>query len=76
MSDVSDAASVRAIVRRRAHEMAIRLALGATRWRLLRLLLTEAALLSGLAALAGLALAAATRRSLIAMAPPTIPRLH
>jgi predicted permease len=41
----------------RRHELSLRLALGATRWRLVRLLLVEALILAGIGALAGLVFA-------------------
>ena len=37
----------------RRHELSVRLALGATRWRLVRLLLVEALVLAGIGAFAG-----------------------
>jgi putative ABC transport system permease protein len=59
----------------REREFAIRTALGAPRMRLVRQLLTESALLACAGGLAGLGLAAAGTRSLIASAPQGIPRL-
>jgi predicted permease len=54
----------------RKREMAIRIALGAGRRRLIRQLLTEGLALSGLAGLAGLALATWIVRALPALLPP------
>jgi putative ABC transport system permease protein len=60
----------------REKEIAIRLALGATRRRLIRQLLTESLLLSLLGAAAGLGLAWLGVRSLITFDPGNIPRIE
>ena len=59
----------RAVGRRR--EVAIRLSLGASRWRLVRQLLTEAMLLALVAGAAGIVMAYWTSGVLMAFAPPT-----
>lgn len=59
----------------RQKEFAIRAALGASRWRILRQLLTESLLLAGAGGLFGLLLSVAALRLLVAIAPANIPRL-
>jgi putative ABC transport system permease protein len=59
----------------RASELAIRAALGAGRGRVVRQLLTENAVLAGLGAAAGLALAVIAVRTLVLFAPSDVPRL-
>src|SRR6185436_8087814 len=57
----------------RTREMQVRHALGATRARLLRMLLTETALLSLVGAAAGLLLATQAIRLLVRLAPANLP---
>ena len=60
----------------RAHEVAVRVALGVTRARLGRQLMTEALLLAGLGGAGGLALAAAGLRVVRVLGPSQFPRLE
>jgi putative ABC transport system permease protein len=59
----------------RHKEMAVRNALGASRFRLVSQLLTESAVLAGFGGALGLIVAWAGNRALVALAPPSIPRL-
>jgi predicted permease len=73
-ANVANLLLVRASLRER--ELAVCAALGASRWRLLLPLLTEAFLLSGMGAVVGLALAWIGIRELRDLAPANLPRLE
>jgi predicted permease len=60
----------------REPELAVRAALGAGRWRVVRQMLAEAFVLTALGAIAGVALAWVGIRQLIAIAPANLPRLE
>jgi len=60
----------------RQREIAVRLAMGASRVRIVRQLLTESAVLSIMAAAAGIGAATLGLQSLIAMLPSQLPRLN
>jgi len=59
----------------RAHEVAVRTALGVTASRLARQFLTESILLAAIGGIAGLPLAWAIARFFVRLAPPELPRL-
>ncbi len=59
----------------RRHELSLRLALGATRWRLVRLLLVEALLLAGIGALTGLVFARWASPLLVAQLSTSVTRV-
>jgi predicted permease len=72
-ANVANLILVRASLRR--PELAIRSALGAGRWHIVRQMLAEAVLLTAIGAAIGVALAWAGIRELLALAPPNVPRL-
>jgi predicted permease len=59
----------------RRREVALRLAIGAGHWRIVRQLLAEAMVLCAAGGVAGIAIAAAGVRALVAMQPGNLPRI-
>ena len=60
----------------RTREMALRAAIGASRWAIVRQLLIESSLLACLAGIAGFAVAVYVTEALLALAPVNLPRAH
>src|SRR6266853_4195939 len=73
-ANVANLLLVRASLRQ--HELAVRSALGANRWRLARGVLCEAVVLAVCGSIAGSLLAWAGVRQLLAIAPPNLPRVQ
>ncbi len=72
--NVANLTLVRSIARSR--EISMRIALGASRGRVIRTLLTESLVVASLGCLSGLALGAALMRLLVVLAPASIPRIE
>ena len=73
-SNVANLLLVRASLRER--ELAVRAALGGGGWRLVRQMLAEAVLLTGLGTLAGVGFAWLSIRGVLMIAPANLPRLE
>jgi predicted permease len=60
----------------RQRELAVRRALGSSRWRLVRLMLIESMLLAGIGGVAGIGLTVWLLEALLALVPPGLPRIQ
>jgi putative ABC transport system permease protein len=60
----------------RSKEVAVRVALGASRWAIARQLLIESTLIAVLGAIAGILLTIWSLDAILALTPPTVPRFH
>ncbi len=60
----------------RGREIAVRAALGASRWAIARQLLVESTLLAVIGAIAGVLLTIWSLDAILALTPPTVPRFH
>jgi putative ABC transport system permease protein len=60
----------------RAKEMAVRAALGASRWAIAKQLLVESTLIAMIGAAAGVLLSVWSMDAILALTPPTVPRFH
>jgi putative ABC transport system permease protein len=72
--NVANLLLVRAVARR--HETSVRLALGASRLRVIRQFLAESVLVAAAGAIAGILLGRAMMRAVLSLAPANIPRIH
>src|SRR5947199_1850968 len=60
----------------RAREIAVRVALGASRWAIARQLLVESTLIAIIGAVAGVLFTVWSLDAILALTPPTVPRFH
>jgi putative ABC transport system permease protein len=75
IATVNVASLVATFAQARQHELHIRTAIGASRTRLIRQQLVQSLVLGGIGLMVGLALAYAGTRGLVALVPPSVPRV-